>query len=157
MQHCRKLMRGKFCGMKEAEGGEVKWWSLSNEEVRTRLMVFTGTIASELQYRRVRWLQQIGKHPSDNTGMPATLIGVYAWEQAPQLHCSGRLTSYANPWLQQSMEDISYVSELDCDFAVDFACLGWFSIFLSDAFHSYGDYSFKLFLNLGWPLDLMFC
>ncbi len=58
------------------------WVSLSNDELRASVKI--ATIASELQYRRLKWLQRIGRHPGENLQLLCVLAGSSEWSP-PQL------------------------------------------------------------------------
>ena len=129
-RHLRALMAGGAC---DWSGSHPV--ALSNCEVRRRLGF--ATIKSELQSRRLQWLQSVAFYPEHNSVLLATLTGKYSWEDYDQLDDQARPTCQANPWLRQWYQDLELVgARCEC-FAADLVEHGWFAIFRSAAFHSF--------------------
>ena len=126
---CRLSRRG----MKTADGeGNETWKSERMEVLRERLGI--PSVQSELQARRVKWLQQIGKRPEEYLSMLAALTGTYSWDPTEQLAEDGWASEHANPWLAQFLEDVRAVCAASTEVAEEVGPLGWRGVFSSWAF-----------------------
>ena len=93
----------------EEEGSlsaEKPFRSIDNAAVRALLRI--ATVDSELQYRRVRWYQQMAMYPVEAASLMATMFGSFSWDK-PVLDADGHILPEANPWAMQLGEDIEAV------------------------------------------------
>jgi hypothetical protein len=89
-------------------------------------MLVLPTIYSEMQTRRVKWLQQMTRTPNQSAATLAVLQDAFLWEfDAPIAAHSGLLHPEANPWTKQIYGDLSRLAQIDRKFEKAWRAQHW--------------------------------
>ena len=79
------------------------------------LLVSAGTapVLLLLVIRRLKWLQVMVRSPEAHCQLTGTMFGHFDFERVGTLDASGCLTSCANPWAVQVLNDLGMLKWLD--------------------------------------------
>ena len=102
----RVLFMGRACSK---DGDHFRAWTNMVVLQKLRLLP-TGF---EVRVRRLKRLQQMVLHPSDNSLVLCALFGRMQAEGQDTLDSGGRPTEYANPWIRTLWQDVASLSDLD--------------------------------------------
>ena len=120
----RKVMQGEAHSI----DGAGKHFAVTNDAIREKLGI--STIASDLQARRVKWLQKMARFPYDHVNVLAALHCKFPWDEGPQVSAQGRHTVHTNVFLQMMLQDIAAVEAKDQKIKHELQSVGWRGFFL---------------------------
>ena len=137
MLFLRWLMCGDACKKTREvlpSGQEVvRYKAFSNAAVRQKLRVHT--IASELRYRRLRWLQSLLSTGEKGYTALAALHGFVMWESETPVDRDCFLSESAHPWIRLFYDCLQELSSLNRCFCEARQKQHWWSIY-TDEFRS---------------------
>ena len=99
------LMGKAYC-----EKGEVKSCMSTGEILKDWRLA---PCATELQVRRIRWMQSWAASPQENEQVLATMFGKMEAESCNTVDEEGRLTADAHPWALWAMADLRAMADMD--------------------------------------------